>query len=311
MPNTVLATNNVRVVDPILSTVAQGYKHNQRVGGLLFPRVPVTVAAGKIIQFGKESFQLYNTRRAPGGKTARVQFGYEGVPYALVQDALEGKVPREWQRDASQVPGIDLGTRAVTTVMNILTLTLEVEQAAIATNAANYDNAHKVALAGAAKWSADTGKPLTDIANGKEAVRATTGMRPNVCVLSPLAWKAAQNNPSVTERFKFTTAEPITLAMFAKLIEVDVVVVGDAVYADDGGDFHDVWGNACVLAYAPQNPTGQEEPSYGYTYAIDGNPAVEMPYYDNSEKSWIYGVTYERAPQLTGMVAGYLIQNPN
>ena len=36
---------------------------------------------------------------------------------------------------------------------------------------------------------------------------------------------------------------------------------------------------------------------------------VEVPYYDNNAKSWIYGVGYERAPQLTGITAGFLIQN--
>lgn len=308
--NVVLNSNSVRVVDPILSTVTQGYKHPQRVGGFLFPRVPVTVSGGKIIQFGKESFQLFTARRAPGGATKRIDFGYEGLPFALVQDSLEGKVPREWMRDASQVPGIDLGTRAVNTVMSSLTLALENEQATIATNPANYDSSHKLALAGATKWSADTGQPLTNVADGKEAVRASCGQDPNVCVLSPGAWKAARQNPSVVERFKFTTAQPITLEMFAALIEVEHVVVGKAIYADDAGTFHDVWGNSCVLAYAPQSPTGQEEPSYGYTYTMEGNPAVEVPYWENNLKSWMYGVTYERAPVLSGMVAGFLIQNP-
>lgn len=310
MVGTVLNTNSARIVDPVLSTVVQGYKHPHRVGSLIFPPVPVSVSGGKVIQFGTESFKLYNVARAPGGRTKRIQFGYEGLPYALAQDALEGKVPREWQRDASQVPGIDLGTRAVNGVMQTLTLSLEVEQATIATSAANYDNNHKVALAGADKWSTDTGKPVADITDGKEAVRKTTGMEPNVCVLSPDAWSAAKNNPSVIERFKFTTDQPITLSMFAALIEVERVVVGKAIYADDDGAFHDVWGNACVLAYAPQTPAGQEEPSFGYTYTMEGHPMVEAPYWDNSEKSWIYGVTNERAPQLTGAVAGFLIQNP-
>src|SRR5690606_18773494 len=102
----------VRVIDPILSNVAQGYRHPERVGFALFPRVPVKQRGGQIIEFGRESFKRYKTRRAPGSNTKRVQFGYEGKPFALVQDALEGQVPWEHMQDANQVPGIDLGTQA-------------------------------------------------------------------------------------------------------------------------------------------------------------------------------------------------------
>ncbi|HHA2602409.1 TPA: hypothetical protein ACOEOE_004596, partial [Stenotrophomonas maltophilia] len=50
-----------------------------------------------------------------------------------------------------------------------------------------------------------------------------------------------------------------------------------------------------------------EEPSYGYGYRIEGMPLVEVPYWDNSAKSWIYGVSNDATPVLAGMAAGYLI----
>lgn len=301
-------TRSARVVDPILTTHAQGYRQQQLVGELLFPRVPVAVSGGKILQFGKEAFMLYNAARAPGGATKRVQFGYEGLPYALDQERLEGKVPREWMRDASAVPGIDLGQRAINGVMKILTLALEYQQSKLARNAALYDVNHKLALSAGDKWSADTGKPVTDVKDGKEAVRASTGVEPNVCLLSPSAWSAASENPQVLERRKYVEKGPVTLDEFARLIEVERVVVGKAVY-HDGQQFQDVWGNDCVLAYAPQVSSGMEEPSYGYTYTMDGNPLVEQPYYENNPASWFYPTTFERAPVLTGEAAGFLIQN--
>jgi hypothetical protein len=301
----VLSTASVRVVDPILTSVVQGYRQADLVGGKLFPSVPVAVSGGKILKFGKESFQLYNARRAPGGATKRVQFGYEAGTFALEQDSLEGKVPREWQRDAAAVPGIDLGTRAVNGVMRIITLSLEVQQAGLATNPANYDANHKRALTAGTKWSADTGKPVSDIKDAREAVRAGIGVRPNVLVLSPLAWAAASENNQVLERREYVEKGPVTLAEFGAMVEVDTIVVGEAVY-HDGEKFQDVWGNAAVLAYAPPTPAGQEEPSYAYTYTMEGNPLAETAYYDNNAKSWIYPVTYERAPVLTGEVAGFL-----
>lgn len=301
----------VRVVDPILSTVAQGYRNAAFVGGFLFPRVGVTVSGGRILTFGKESFQAYNLRRAPGAATTRIGFGYAGEPYALVQDAVEVPVPREHMRDAAQVPGVDLGTRATNTGMQVVTKALEAEQASIALNASNYDSDHKVTLSGGTKWSAETGTPSADVETAKEAIRASTGMYPNVVLLSALAFKAAKNNPKVVERFKYVSKDSITAEMLASLWEVERVVVGRAVTASDAGAFSDIWGNNAVVAYAPQQPSGMEEPSYGYTYTMEGHPLVEQPYWDNGTKSWIYGVTMERAPVLAGMAAGYLIQNPN
>ena len=71
-----LSTAGVRVIDPILSNVVQGYSNMDLVGKNLFPNVPVFASGGQIIEFGKEAFKLYNARRAPGGKTSRIQMGY-------------------------------------------------------------------------------------------------------------------------------------------------------------------------------------------------------------------------------------------
>ncbi|MBF0095528.1 MAG: major capsid protein [Alphaproteobacteria bacterium] len=318
MPDPILNPSSVRVIDPILSNQARGYRHADSVGDRLFPRAYVGLSGGQVLEFGKESFLLYNTRRAPGANTRRIEFGYLGKPYALLNRGLEGKLPREFIRDAAQVPGIDLGAGVVTTTQAAMSLGVEYEQAAMATDAGNYDADHKNTLAGADKWSADTGKPLTDIADGREAVRATTGMYPNTLVLSPLAWTAARNNPQVLERFKYTKEGPVTLEQFANLIEIANVVVGKRTYADDAGAFHDVWGNNAVMAYVGAGAGGDAgnlmamaEPSFGYTYTMTGHPAVEQPYWDNNTKSWIYGVVEESAPVLTGILAGFLIQNPS
>ena len=71
-----------RVIDPILTTVAQGYNSPDYVGAQLFPEVPVAASGGQIIEFGREAFQLYNSRRSPGGSTREIQFGYLGRPFA-------------------------------------------------------------------------------------------------------------------------------------------------------------------------------------------------------------------------------------
>ena len=306
-----MSNSKVRVIDPVLTTHAMGYKHPAHVGLSLFPRAAVAVAGGQVLEFGKESFRKYNARRTPGSSTKRVQYGYLGKPFALVQDSLEGMVPREHLRDAAIEPGVDQGQFAVTNTMASLSLLLEAEQAEIARNANNYDANHKVDLA-SAQWTDDANNPAKDLRTGEEAIRESTGMRPNTLLLSAKGFAAFRENAKVLERFKYTSADSITTAMIAAMLNLKNVVVGDAVIAGSDDSFSDVWGGDAVLAYVAQ-PTGGinngGEPSYGYTYTMGGHPLVEQTYYENNAKSWIYPVTYERAPVLSGITAGYLLQN--
>jgi hypothetical protein len=297
-----------RVINPILTTIAQGYSQADLVGHFLFPRVPVEISGGQVLEFGKESFKLYNSRRAPGGATKRISFGYLGKPFALYNDALESPVPREFLRDAKVMPGLDLGQRAVNVVMRSLILGLEVAQATLACDAAQYDNNHKITLAGVTKWSDPASDPIVQMDTYKEAIRSTVGIRPNTLLLSAQAFSAAKTNVKIRAQFQYTNPDSLTLEMLARVFDVKRLVVGEAVTSNDAGVISDVWGNNAILAYVPDVPTSMEVPSYGYTYTMQGHPLVEEPDYDNNAKSWIYGVGFERAPVLSGITSGYLIQ---
>lgn len=299
-----------QVLNPILTTIVQGYKQGGLVGEELFPRVPVASTGGQILEFGKEAFQAYNTQRAPGASTKRINFGYLGKPYALENHALEATVPREYMRDASAVPGVDLATRSINLVMAVMLKSLEVAQAKIATDPGNYDTDHRVNLTGANKWSNDASNPVVDIEDAKEAIRQTVGVRPNVLLLSPGAYACLKRHPALTERYKYTSPDVITTGMLAAQFEIPRVVVGEAISADARGKFSDIWGNNAILAYVAPGGSTIEEPSYGYTYVMEGHPLVEEPYYLENNRSWIYGVSFERVPVLSGMLAGFLFQNP-
>lgn len=297
-----------RVINPILSTYVQGYQQADLVGNTLFPRVPVEISGGQILEFGKEHFKLYNSRRAPGSGTKRISFGYLGKPFALLNDALEAPVPREFLRDAKVMPGIDLGQHAVSIVMRSLLLGLESAQATLATDATQYDANHKVTLAGTSKWSDPASDPISQMDTYKEAIRSSVGIRPNTLLLSAQAFSAAKTNAKIRAQFQYTNPDSVTLEMLKRVFDVQRIAVGEAVVSDDAGVVTDVWGNNVILAYVPDSPSGMEQPSYGYTYTLNGHPLVEEAYYDNNAKSWIYGVGFERVPVLSGITSGYLIQ---
>jgi hypothetical protein len=299
-----------RVIDPILTTFVRGYTNNEFVGHLLFPEVPVPAAGGQVIEFGKEGFLLYDTQRAPGGSTARMEFGYLGKPYACENHALEALVPDEIGRDAGVVPGIDLAKESVGLVFDSMSLKLEYQRATVARTAANYSASNKAALAGATLWSASTGTPKEDVLEAKAAIRAKTGKMPNVMILPPFGVSKLGQHPAIKDHFKYTGSQSVTAKMLAEYFEVETVVEGNAVYvASLTGDFLDVWGNDCVLAFVPKNFRSQKTPSYAYTYNLAGHPNVKTPYRDENRESWVYGVKHERTPVIAGADAGFLFQN--
>lgn len=303
-------TSQARVIDPILSEVAQGYRNADMVGLNLFPYVPVMQRGGKIIAFGKEDFALYNTQRAPGANTKRIQFGYAAGNYALEQHALEAVAPWELQQEASVVAQVNLANMAVRKVQNIIALRLEKAQADIATNAASYAASNKTTLSGTSQWSdySGTSNPSKDIETAKEAIRAQIGRRGNTVLLSAQAFKACKQHPAIIDRIKYTGRDVVTTDLLASLWDVDRVVVGDAVYADASGTLTDVWGKFVVVAYTNLGSVADfGEPTYGYTYRLDGAPFVEEGYADKNAKSDIYPVTDEVSPVLTAALSGYLI----
>lgn len=302
--------SQARVIDPVLTEVARGYKHPERVGMKLFPEVPVGQRGGKIIQFGKDSFKLYQTGRAPGGNVAVVDYGYSGSSYSLEQHAISGKVPVELLEEAKAVPGIDLSKGAVQQAQDIISLRLEYQQATIARTAGTYASGNKVTLSGSSQWSHADSNPSADIETAREAIRAKTGFYPNITLLSPKAFSALKVHARILDRMKYTGRDSLTTDMLAKLWDIDEVVVGKGVTASDAGVFSDIWGKDVILAYvATGNLASMGTPSYGYTYRLRNYPIAEQGYYAAGSRSWFYPVIDEVSPVIAGAEAGYLITN--
>ena len=218
-----LTLSQARVVDPVLTSIAQGYKQSAFVGGALFPQVPVSLRAGNVITFGREDFMLYNTARAPGEATRRVQFGYSGNPFALVDYSLEGALPIENLQEGlagSNGWSIDGAALAIAKTLDIMALRLEYAQAVLATTAANYAAGNKnVGLTGTSLWSDFTGTsdPIANVETGKEAIRSATGKRPNTIVMGPSVASKLRQHPKVVDRIKYTGRDVATNELLAML----------------------------------------------------------------------------------------------
>lgn len=301
--------SQVRVVDPILSNHARGYVNADFIGRFLFPTVTMPARAAKRIEFDRSSFRRRKTRRAPGARIAQLEFGYEGKPVQLHQEALRASVPLEFVDEAAEVPGIDLQRIAVDVVLAVIALEKEIQQADVARNAANYAATNKLALAGADKWTNAASDPKAVVGDAVEVIRARTGKRPNTLALGAVVRKALKNHPKIMEHFKYTTSATVTDAMLQEYLDIPLVVSGDAIYDQSDTTTVDVWGGDAILAYVP--PEGQRAmplPSYGYTYQLAAHPFVTPSAWDKDTRSWDSDVLDEFSAELVGADAGFLIQ---
>jgi len=307
--------------NPILTSLLLGLGQGTMVAEKLFPRLPQVLSSVALAQLGNERLRRYNLRRAPGAPTKRVDIKYDGKVYSVAQYAVDIPIPRELIREADESRKLnvsnhlDVSQIAMTTANDILGLDYELEVAGLATNVATYAAGHVMALAGATKWSAATGTPVTDIRAASNVIRKKIGKRPNKLTLSADAKLAVETNAEVKTYLPANQEGPASLDQLARIFEVDEVVVGDAVWMDANDVGQDVWGNNAVLAYVPKiggagNSISLAEPGFGFTNVIEGHPFAETPYYEGGSKSWIYGATFERMANVAYNTAGFLFTNP-
>lgn len=307
--------------NPILTSLLLGLGQGNFVAEKLFPRLPQALSSVTLAQLGDERLRRYNLRRAPGAATKRINIKYDGKTYAVDQYSVDVPLPRELLREADESRKLNVGNYldvsriAMATANDVLALDYEIEVAQLATNAASYAAGNTLALAGGTKWSAATGTPVTDIRAAADVVRKKIGKRPNTLLLSADALTALCTNPEVKGYLPSTAMGPASIDQLKSILNVAAIEVGDAVWINDADVGADVWGNNAVLAYVPRIGGGGAdlslaEPGLGFTNVLEGHPFAETPYYDNASKSWVYGATYERRPNVAYSGAGFLFTNP-
>lgn len=307
--------------NPILTSLLLGMGQGTMIAERLFPRLPSALSSVVLAKLGKERLRRYDLRRAPGAKTKRVDIKFEGKVYTVDQYSVEVPMPRELLREADESKRLQVGNYlevsaiAMTTANDILGLDYEIEVATLATDPANYAAGHVVALAGGTKWSAATGTPVTDVTAAKDVIRAKTGVKPNRLALSAAAFSAVKTNQEVRSYLPSTQTGPANIEQLKTIFDVEFIDVGDAVWVGEDDVGRDVWGNNAILSYTPTiagvggGSVSLAQPAFGFTNVIEGHPFAETPYYENGAKSWIYGATFERRPNIAYDDAAFLFQN--
>lgn len=295
-----------RIVDPVLTELARGYKNMDHINESLFPVVRVNKEGGKIPEFNKESFKIYNTERAIRAKSNRISpEGHSSIDYVLTEHDIEYPIDyREDEEDA-----LNLKVHATNVVTDAISLRKEKEAADISQNLSNYSATNKVTLSGTDQWDDSSSDPIVQIEDAKEALRSQIAKYPNVAVIGASAFKVLKHHSKILDRIKYTQHAICTAELLQTLFGLKKIVVGSAVYENDSGVLTDIWSDNMILAYVPQvsGERSYYEPSFGYTLIKKKTPFVDT--YTEGGKVTLIRNTSTFISKLVGADAGYIIND--
>ncbi|MBS6284329.1 inorganic pyrophosphatase [Haemophilus parainfluenzae] len=297
----------LRVQDPVLTKLAQGYHNLELIGEMLMPTVEIDKEAGKIPKFGRLAFRLPSTVRNLRGTSNRLDpEDITAIDVALEEHDVEYAIDYREENEAI----FSLRQFALNTTQDVIALGREKEVATLALDENKYDSGNKITLSGTSKITSKQADIFAMFDTGIRAVKRAIGRKPNVCVIAGDVWAALKEHPAVIEKLKYSQVAIVTPEVFAKLIGIDTVKIGEAVY-EESNQLKDIWSDAIVLAYVAPRSTERKgtvyEPSYGYTVRRQGGLFVDT-YKENGGKLEVIRTTDIHKPHLLGASAGYLIK---
>ena len=323
-------------VDPILTTLAQGYMLPEtNIANFIAPVVDTPTRAGRTLRFGKEAFAVIDFKRSYGTNIPAVQSRFDSDPYALDQEVVAWELPEEVIENAGEGPAqVDLRAIETRNAMSRLMNAYEVTTAAAVGTLASYEAATttNVGLAyatwtlfaaaaagknqpvGAADWAAATSNPITDVLTMKRAVADQIGIRPNSAVIGSAVFDRLLTTEAILDRIQFTTADSIDTDVLARYfgLERGIRVAEGRQLAADGSLTPVFPENAILLFYSPLSasdsvmPAGGASaatPAFAYTYQLTGTPAVRPEYYIRERRVVRAEITVERVANVTGLGA--------
>ena len=305
-------TDELRMVDPVLTTLSQGYTNSAMIADYLFPTVEVSKLKGKIPVFGKEAFVVRDSFRAIRAQSNRIP------PSDLTLVDFETKerdieIALDYLEEEEATEGYRLEQRLAKQLADMLLLTKEKEVADLVQNTANFASDMKRALTSADAFNIYTATvtPMTIIRSAIEQVRNKIGRLPNTMVMGRQTFNTLIDHPAIVDRLKYSGLGVVTSDVLGEIFGIPKVCVGASVYSNDGSTFTDVWSDTLIIAYVDQNEKANRSeyaPSYGYIFEREGKPEIDT-YYENGGKLKVIRATGNYCVKITAADAAYLITN--
>ena len=306
--------DQVRVIDPILTQLAQGYKNAEGVATFFGPAVSMNTRAGRTLVFGKEAFAAQNFLRAPGSNIQKIQNEFGTRSFSLRQEAISWEIAEEIAAEAKNgAAQLDLRQYAAKDAANRLMQSWEITVATAVQDDSLYETANVFDLAtrnsGADKFNAATSDVEVLIDEAKEAVRAQIGTYPNKMVISPDAFNALKRNKRIRDFMQRGVL--VNEATLANIFGLDEIRVARRLKLNQAtGSLENIYSNIAVLFYQPSGATdgfapaldaNYGNPAFGYTYTLAGYPIATPERFNIERRVFTGDILVERSFELVGM----------
>jgi hypothetical protein len=321
--------DQVRIIDPILTQLAQGYKNADGVATFFAPAVSMNVRAGRTLVFGKEAFAAQSFLRAPGTNISKISNEFGTRSFALRQEAISWQIAEEVAAEAKNgAAAIDLRAYAAKDAANRLMQSWEVQVATKVQNTAEYETGNVLNLAtyngGADQFNSPTADVEVLMDDAKEQVRSQIGVYPNKLVLSPDAFNALKRNKRIRDFMQRGVL--VNEKTLAEIFGLDEIRVARRLKLNqETGVLENIYDNVAILFYHPSGATdgfspaldaNYGNPAYAYTYQLSGYPLATPERFNMDRRVFEGDILVEREFQLVGMGetgkvgAGFVFNNP-
>ncbi|MFA5511892.1 MAG: hypothetical protein WC313_05530 [Candidatus Kapaibacterium sp.] len=303
--------DDLRLVDPVLTTIVRGYENNSFIAEELFPTVTVSKMKGKVPKFGKDAFVVRNTERAIRSDSNRIAPGeFELIPFETRERDIETAI--DYLEEEESPDYFRYEHRIAKNLSDILRLGKEKEAADLAQDENNYaDNMFEVISEDDAFNNPDsTINPIEVIQEALHSVRNRIARFPNTIVMGMSVYNTLMQHPSISSLIQYSGLIKITEEILLKVLNLDKIIVGQSVHSLNGSDFENIWGGNIILAYADKSPLqkrSEYNPSWAYTFQREGMPEIDT-YYENGGKIKIIRNTDNYGLNITGNDAAFLIK---
>jgi len=321
--------DQVRVIDPILTQLAQGYKNTDGVATFFAPSVSMNVRAGRTLTFGKEAFAAQNFLRSPGTNIQKISNEFGTRSFSLRQEAISWQIAEQVAAEAKNgAAAIDLRAYAAKDAASRLMQSWEIQVSEKVLDVTQYETGNVLDLVNYNSGADQFNSPTSDVEvlmdDLKEQVRSQIGCYPNKLVLSPDAFNALKRNKRIRDFMQRGVL--VNEKTLAEIFGLDEIRVARRLkLGEDNASLENIYNNVAILFYHPSGATdgftpaldaNYGNPAYAYTYMLAGYP-ISTPERFNMDRRVFEGdILVERSFELVGMGetgrcgAGAVLLNP-
>lgn len=306
--------DQVRIIDPILTQLAQGYKNAEGVATFFAPVVNMSTRAGRTLTFGKESFAAQNFFRSPGSNIQKISNEFGTRSFALRQEAISWQIAEEVAAEAKNgAAAIDLRAYAAKDAANRLMQSWEVQVSEKVLDVTQYESGNVLDLAsynsGADQFNSPTSDVEVLIDDMKEQVRGQIGCYPQKMVISPDAFNALKRNKRIRDFMQRGVL--VNEKTLAEIFGLDEIRVARRLKLNqETGALENIYNNVAILFYHPSSATdgfsaaldaNYGVPSFAYSYQLSGYPIATPERFNMDRRVFEGDILVERSMELVGM----------